>query len=162
MQSELSEFPGYFIDKTGRIESRRRKYLKPKIISPYPDKDGYPFVKLAKADGRITFRHVHRLVLETFVGKRPSGKEARHLNGVKLDSRLENLTWGTKKEQYEDRERHGTSNQGESNSRARLTEATVRLIRNSPLSSKQLAKQLNINDSTIRCARNGKTWNHIT
>ena len=53
-------------------------------------------------------RLVHRLVLEAFVGPRPEGMVARHLNGDPGDNRLENLAWGTQSENNYDKVRHGT------------------------------------------------------
>ena len=38
-------------------------------------------------------RRVHVLVLEAFVGAKPPGKVARHLNGDVCDNRIENLAW---------------------------------------------------------------------
>lgn len=51
---------------------------------------------------------IHRVVLESFVGPRPEGQECRHLNGNPLDNRLENLCWGTRKENAHDAIKHGT------------------------------------------------------
>ena len=36
---------------------------------------------------------VHTLVLETFVGPRPDGHDADHIDGDRLNNRLENLRW---------------------------------------------------------------------
>ena len=51
---------------------------------------------------------VHRLVLETFVGPPSEGQESRHLNGICTDNRLENLAWGSKSQNNNDRVLHGT------------------------------------------------------
>lgn len=53
-------------------------------------------------------QRVSRLVLETFSGSCPIGKECRHLNGNSLDDRIENLSWGTRAEQISDQKAHGT------------------------------------------------------
>lgn len=50
---------------------------------------------------------VHVLVLEAFVGPCPPRMECRHLNGNPADNRLENLRWGTRKENSADRKAHG-------------------------------------------------------
>ena len=53
------------------------------------------FGKNVKARQGVTLegenKYVHRLVLLTFVGKPTEGQEARHVNGVPTDNRLENL-----------------------------------------------------------------------
>jgi hypothetical protein len=51
---------------------------------------------------------VHRLVLEAFVGPRPSGMEGCHDNGIPDDNRLTNLRWDTTRENHLDRVKHGT------------------------------------------------------
>lgn len=53
-------------------------------------------------------KYVHQLVLLAFIGPPPIGQEVRHLNGVASDNRLENLAYGTKKENVDDSRRHGT------------------------------------------------------
>ncbi len=53
-------------------------------------------------------KKVHHLVLETFVGPRPEGYLARHLDGNPQNNKVKKLTWGTHKENYADAVRHGT------------------------------------------------------
>ena len=78
------------------------------MLKPWLNIGGYLEVNLSRKGGWDR-RSVHSIVLETFVGPRPSPEhQARHLNGVKTDCRLANLCWGTAKENYEDRIRHGT------------------------------------------------------
>jgi hypothetical protein len=67
---------------------------------------GYSHVTL---DGRS--RPVHQLVLEAFVGARPTPKhESRHLDGDSSNNRPGNLEWSTHAENNRDRVRHGTHN----------------------------------------------------
>ena len=53
---------------------------------------------------RVTLKHggygvlVHRLVAETFLGPCPEGQEVRHLDGDPLNNRVENLAYGTRRE----------------------------------------------------------------
>lgn len=52
-------------------------------------------------------RSVHQLVLEAFVGKKSNPMMVcRHLNGERLDNRVENLRWGTRSENSYDRYNH--------------------------------------------------------
>ncbi len=42
--------------------------------------------------------YVHQLILQTFVGPTPAGKQVDHLNGIRDDNRLENLEYKTSSE----------------------------------------------------------------
>ena len=78
--------------------------MREKKLSVRPD--GY---LVTSTGGRgAPIRRVHHLVLETFVGFRPEGKETRHINGNPLDNRLCNLVWGDRFEQILDQKAHGT------------------------------------------------------
>lgn len=77
-----------------------------KILTGKLNQDGYPSVCLVIHKIQKTLL-VHHLVLEAFVGPKPEGLQARHLNDVKTDNRLENLVWGTVKENSQDAVRNG-------------------------------------------------------
>jgi hypothetical protein len=97
--------PGYQASTEGRIRSGRAT-LKPWVH--YKKKYAQPYLEVELWHGG-TFRRVfvHTLVLETFVGPRPPGRQCRHLNGESLDNRWpENLCWGTPRENADDRIRH--------------------------------------------------------
>jgi hypothetical protein len=98
---EASTDGGIRACKTGCI---LRQHVQKKVNgrkSPYVGA-GYYRVELGYGAGGKKF-NVHRLVLEAFVGPRPPGKQCRHINGDSLDNRLENLAWGTSKEDRDDR-----------------------------------------------------------
>lgn len=95
--------------RNGSSFRRRGVLLNPSEHTP----GGYRQVKLPNVESsnasaqRTAF--VHALVLTAFVGPRPGPEiEARHLNGIRSDNRLANLTWGTASENAYDRVRHGT------------------------------------------------------
>lgn len=118
---------------------------------------GYPTVQLGRAK---TFR-VHRLVLEAFVGPRPPGMGARHLNGNPADCRLSNLAWGTQAENMADSVQHKTSPKGTRHGSAKLTEDDVRTIRRLlATGTKQvdIAQQFGLNEATVRAIKARKTW----
>ena len=102
----ISEFPDYDISSAGRVASRRRGV--PRLLAPRPAaaaKPGnLPYLYVALYGPGRADRSVHSLVLTTFVGPRPhSDSEARHLNSDPQDNRLENLAWGTKAENLQDK-----------------------------------------------------------
>lgn len=104
---------------------------------------------------------VHTLVLEAFVGPRPAGFVTRHLNGNKRDNRLENLVWGSHKENARDRTAHGQAAHGARNGAAKLTYADVENIRQATGSygfQARLARDYGVSETTISRIRLGKTW----
>jgi hypothetical protein len=115
--------------------------------------------------GKGKSHRICRLVLEAFAGPCPEGMECRHLNGNKCNNSLDNLCWGTPKENQADRIAHGTSNRGERNPQAKLTEANVKDIRQHHkgglYSQKELAQMFNIDPSTVSYIITRKNWNHV-
>lgn len=68
---------------------------------------GYWMVHL-KRNKQRTPMTVHRAVLTSFVGPRPPGQVARHLDGDRKNNLLSNPCWGTYRENGLDSIRHGT------------------------------------------------------
>ena len=107
---------------------------------------------------------VHQLVLGAFVGPRPPGCEARHLNGDPTDNRLCNLQWGTRAENYADRLAHGTHAKGTRNPCAKLTDDDVRDIRAALLiktKQRDLAKKYGVSQSAISVIGSRQSWGHV-
>lgn len=102
MWREVPGFPGYRVSDDGQVSGPRGP-LKVRV------EQGYCRVWMYR-DGKRVPRQVHHLVLEAFVGPRPDGLEARHMNGNGTDNRVSNLSWGTRSENQLDRVRHGTHN----------------------------------------------------
>lgn len=105
---------GYEVSDHGGVRSIDREFVnatgatrryKGQLLNPGRTPKGYLVVKIK---GKMMF--VHRLVLETFVSPCPPGQQARHLNDIKDDNRLENLRWGTPPENQHDRIRNGNHN----------------------------------------------------
>lgn len=122
---------------------------------------GYRYVSLSR-HGKVTKLNVHVLVLEAFVGPRPSaGHEGCHDDGDRTNAALSNLRWDTAVANHADRWRHGTECAGEKSPVAVLSEEVVHWIRESPQSSLKLAPLLGVASSTIRAVRLRQNWGHI-
>jgi hypothetical protein len=106
---DIPGFPGYKVDRTGNIYGVRSGRLIPSKNKGYlqitlrfrPDPTG----------GLISrTRWIHGLVLVTFVGQKPTkSHQARHLDGNSVNNHIDNLCWGTPKENATDKIRHGTA-----------------------------------------------------
>lgn len=114
--------PGYKATEDGRIFSTNSNWrgYGERELHQTPNSDGYPSVRLM-IDGKRKRMAVHTLVAYEFLGTRISTQEElRHLNGTKTDNRVENLAWGSRKENAEDRESHGRTSRGTAHSQAIL------------------------------------------
>ena len=95
-----TDVPGYMVSSEGRMA---------KLMSTKPGRAlVYPQFGLVApgVKGRVR-RYLHDLVLTAFVGPRPEGAVARHLNDDPTDNRLVNLAWGTRSENQHDAFRNG-------------------------------------------------------
>ena len=106
------------------------------------------------------------LMLEAFVGPKPFPTAvSRHLNDDSLDDRLENLAWGTKQDDCDDKLRNGFNNKGERHGMAKLTEADVLAIRAAyaagDVTHRKLGEQYGVHQRAIGNIVNRKSWRHI-
>lgn len=154
--------PNYRATGDGRIWSNSRAprlgwyELKPTIDKRY----GY---RLVGVYGKT--RLVHCLVALAFLGPRPSGMDVRHLNGCKADNRSANLAYGTRKENEEDKARHGKKPLGERVGGSKLKNFEVLQILNrlkSGESQTSIALELDVDPSTVSDIFTGASWSHLT
>lgn len=110
-------FEGYYeVSDQGRVRSVERtvpantgtRLVPSTILTPWVDPKGYCTVGLGKPGQKAKTLRVHRIVLEAFVGPRPSQLEACHGNGDPADNRRSNLRWDTHSANNLDRVKHGT------------------------------------------------------
>lgn len=105
----------YEVSNHGRVRSLPRyvnsKYcqrrIPGKILTPFAKTYGHLAVHLSAGKRRVN-RHIHRLVMEAFVGPCPDGMECCHNNGDASDNRLTNLRWDTSASNTADVTAHGT------------------------------------------------------
>jgi hypothetical protein len=160
---DIQGWPYYQVSNLGRIRVLSGGKIGNHLVTDIefkrltPDKNGYLVVKY-----NYEQFYVHIIVLNIFCGPCPSGMECRHLNGNKTDNRWpENLEWGTRQQNAEDRTRHGTVRKGENVTISKLREADIINIRSSQWSSRQLATKYGVSHTTILRVRDEKTWKHV-
>ncbi len=167
---DIPGFPGYRVGNDGSVWSSRgrwrsRRPVQWKQLNPSHNSKGYLFLPLYTIDCQQIQHWVHWLVLEAFVGPRPQGMECRHLNGIKTDCRIENLTWGTLQENVQDNIRLGAYLKGSQTSCAKLNEEKVVEIRRryaeGGTSFVKLAKAYCVSASAIQHLLCRDTWEHV-
>jgi len=132
-----------------------------RVLKPGADLEGRPYVILARPGQKVN-RKVHYLVLLAFVGEKPEGMEACHDDGKPPNNRLSNLRWDTSAANQADRIQHGTSNRGERNGTAKLTESEVREIRKvyaeGGVSYAKLGETYGVHKMTVAQIITRRTW----
>lgn len=163
----IKGFPNYEVGEDGSVwsfkvpntETRRRlepRKLKPRKASKY----GHVSVVMYRGGKRYD-KLVHHLVLETFDRPQPKGMECRHLDGNPRNNRLENLRWGTRKENSADRIIHGTTCRGEKSVCSKLTSTQVQGIRRRLKSRERIADiatKFNVSPTTVSRIKNKFRW----
>lgn len=131
--------------------------------------NGYQTLPLKQeVNKKSTSRYVHKLVAEHFLEK-GDGIYVIHLNYDKLNNKVENLKWATKKE----KEEHQFSNpehkkRPRKRTYSKLTEPQVRLIKrkindpNRRTRMKMIAKQFGISEMQLYRIKSGENWGSVT
>ena len=169
-------FPGYEVTRGGRVRSVDRKVVdrlgRPRSLRgrervQATNRHGYPVVGL-RLGCRAKMVPVHALVLCTFVGPRPPGHHASHVDGDKSNNDAKNLVWETPSENEARKVTHGTSARGEHNHASKLTAADVVAIRealmNAPRkygSGSAIARQYGVTRYLVSRIRLRKNWSHV-
>lgn len=151
----------YYITDTGEVYSNKSNSKRK--LKMFTGKDGYLCVNICHNGTRRQIK-VHRLVAAQYLPPQPSIQhEIRHLDGNPQNNYYKNLRWGTRKENSDDKDRHGRMIRGEKHYRAKLTWDQIERIRF--LNGKvehgywaKLARSFGVDRHTITKALHGQTW----
>lgn len=144
----IPEYEGYYISKTGDVFSTKSNHF----MKQNTNYKGYKRVYLQK-DGKDWALLVHRLVLLTFVGK--SDKQVRHLNSNPADNRLENLRYGTAKENMKDK-------YNSNHKFHKINKEIAIAIAKDKRPYKQIAKDYGLSYGSVSDIKCGCAWNEVT
>lgn len=144
---------------TPPIKGKAAPMLRPRHVVG----NGYrtPYARVVLQDGRERRRcvFVHQLVLEAFVSARPAGLVCNHINGDKLDNRVENLEWTTHRENQLHAIATGLKSVAPRN--VKLPRERLQEIRDRHAAGEKcraLAEEFGVDRSTIEQLVKGKTW----
>lgn len=173
---DVPQYGGWYQCSThGRVRSwktlktmasgERMRLSEARILAPGETRGGYLIVGLSAAGSVKSFR-MNRLVLLTFVGS-PDHPDAQacHRDGDRRNNRLDNLYWGSPKENAADKVFHGTQVVGEQTNGSKLTERDVLEIRRcwatGDWAVQALAERYGVSGPTVWKAATGKTWRYL-
>lgn len=166
----LDDYPGYMVSDHGEVFTRHNNRWGISLAMPWrpmkptPGSHGYYTVKMKRADGTQRTECVHILVLRMFKGPAGPNQLCRHLDGNKKNNHIDNLEWGTQKENLDDQLLHGTRCRGVDRHSAKVTDDDVREMRrlySQGVFQRILAARYGLDQSTVSDIVNRRTWTHI-
>ena len=109
---------------------------------------------------------VHRLVAIAFIPNPENKPLVRHLNGECKDCNVTNLSWGTHKENENDKRVHGRICNGEKQWLSKLDKDKVLKIRGmynkkDGITTRYLGIMFGLNQSTVSDIISRNTWKHV-
>lgn len=164
----MSKYPEYVISDDGRVQGPGRgcrkgprsgapRWLKARAL-PH---SGHLYVNVRDREGGVKSMYVHRLVALAFLGEPRPDQVVRHLNGNPADNRVENLAWGTRRENSADMLRHDTW-RNQSTSPVRLNWGIAREIRDEFAAGgstrQELADRYGVSYTTVVNLISGRSW----
>lgn len=167
---EWKEFPLnklYLVSNQGRIKRKiyttsNSRIWKEKILINTKTSDDYLQVGIKINDIQKTKR-VHQIVAITWINNPMEHKEINHINGNKLDNRVENLEWCNSSQN----QKHAIQNHLQPNQvntyKGKLSkqqrDEIINLFNNENLSKRDIAKQFNVSHTTI-CSLLSNKYNY--
>lgn len=158
----------------GRVKSLPRyvtntKYgssrlVRERLLTPCFDTRGYVQYTLSKKQV-VRSKRAHRIVAELFIPNPNNLPEVNHRDGNKLNNRVDNLEWCTRKENNDHRINIlGNLPRGEEIHNSKLKSddiPTIRGLHKAGMSCNKIAKIYSISASSIQLIVKHESWGHI-
>ncbi|MFW6226570.1 MAG: NUMOD4 domain-containing protein [Bacteroidota bacterium] len=160
---EMASSEVYYISNFGRIKSFKGN--KEGTIVNGSTLRGYRILTIKLKDNRNTTKYIHKLVAEAFIEREHEQQEhVIHLDYNKMNNKVSNLKWVTKKTMYEHHKLNPNYKKGHINN-AKLTETEVIRLKLKLKRSKnklyKIAKEFGITHTQLNRIRRGENWGHI-
>lgn len=150
---------GYLASNIGNIKND----VSGKIYKGHTVGRGYRHVSVIE-NGVRRYRKVSRLVASAFYGI--SDLHVLHNNGNPSDDRVENLRYGTPKENYADAVKHGTRPIGDTHGRAIIPQADIKKIKEEyamgGVTYKQIGERYGVTKYAIYRLMRGDNWKCVS
>ena len=156
----------YQVSNLGRIKSlpRNGTILKERILKENLSNKGYYMVVLSK-NNIPKKKLIHRIVAQTFIPNPYNKGTVNHIDGNKLNNKVENLEWCTIKENNIHARKNGLTNDyGSNNKLSKFSNEEIKFIRENYIKNdkeygcRALAKKFNVSKSTISYIINNITY----
>lgn len=125
---------------------------------------GYPMHRLYRGKNTGKTFSCHSLVCSAFHGPMPDGMECCHKDGNKLNSRADNLEWGTPSHNAYHKFLHGTQRQGEQHAGSNLKNrhiVEIFRLRSVGLTPLEIARRFGIYEAAVHNIITRKLWRFV-
>jgi hypothetical protein len=165
MWKPVKHYENYEVSETGQVRSVKSG----RILSSYPDKDGYHLVRLSQ-DGISKTMRLAGMVARAFIPNPQNFPQVNHKDGKqKWNNAASNLEWNTCSQNMQHAVKCGLRVPSEKHHSAKLTWNTVDSIRkryvkynNCRGNGPELAAEFGVSLTAIHNVVKGKTWTHET
>jgi predicted XRE-type DNA-binding protein len=152
----------YQISNLGNVKSLgNNKFRKEKILKNGKTNCGYKTVCLSRNSTYKTYT-IHRLIALHFIENKMNKRTVNHINGIKIDNRVENLEWNTTSENTKHAYDNGLIkvSKAENHVNAKLSNKQVLQIRliGRNLKQKQIAEIYGITQTNVSNVLNNKYY----
>lgn len=153
------------LDRVSTTKKGVVKHTKGKNLSLTVKSNKYLSVMFS-VNSKVKRFHVHRLSATAFIPNPENKPDVNHKDTNKQNNNILNLEWCTKLENMKHASENGLTTQGEKSISAKLTSEKVLAIRrlyliNPNFNKTEIAKKLNIADSTVHKIIKRQRWKHI-